>query len=106
MKHPLVAVHHQLVGTAYEADLVVAAEVLAHIATKKVPSTTGAQAPSLNILCKTAQTCQQSIRTHSILQHKLTQQKAQAQVLGRFIGVVCAHLHHTTRRHALTSSNA
>lgn len=55
VEHPLVPVHHQLVSAADEADLVVAAEVLAHITTKQVASTTRAQAPPLDVLCSTAQ---------------------------------------------------
>lgn len=55
MEHPLVAIHHQLVGAADEVDLVVAAEVLAHIPTKQVARTSGAQPPPLNVLCTAQQ---------------------------------------------------
>jgi hypothetical protein len=55
MEHPLVPIHHQLMCTAYQADLVVAAEVAAHVATKQVACTTRAQAPSLYVLWVTPQ---------------------------------------------------
>jgi hypothetical protein len=38
-------------GTAYEADLVIAAEVLAHVAAKQVASTARTQAPAFYVLC-------------------------------------------------------
>jgi hypothetical protein len=50
VEHPLVAIHHQLVRPAYQADLVVAAEVAAHVATKQVAGTTRGEAPALYVL--------------------------------------------------------